>query len=89
MQNPALDVVLRKAAPFEEAVDKFAHFLADHFRNVFRKKNVEAGIAKVEAHRAERIGERVSFRRQNFRATIRFAGDNDGGSAIAKKNRRD
>ena len=50
---------------------------------------MKTGIAKIEAHGAERIGERVSFRRENFRAAIRFAGDNDGSSAVAKENRRD
>ncbi len=49
---------------------------------------MEAGIAEIEAHGAERIGKGIGFRRKNFGALAGFAGDDHGGGAIAEKNRR-
>jgi len=51
---------------------------------------VEAGVAQVEAHGVERVGERVGFRDKDLRAArARLGRDEHSGGAIAEQNRGD
>ena len=56
------------AVALKESLYESLDFRADHLRNVFGQQDVEAGIAQIEAHGAQRIREGVGFRDQHARA---------------------
>src|SRR5208337_232979 len=86
MKDPTLDVALDSAATREEIVDQTLDFGANHLWHVLGEKNVEAGIAEIEAHGAQGIREGISFGGVDARAGLLLAGDHHGGGAIAEKD---
>ncbi len=70
----------------EEIVDQAFDFGADHLRHVLGEKNVEAGIAEIEAHGAEGIGKGISFGGKDARAGLLLAGHQHGRGAIAEED---
>lgn len=86
MKNPTLNVFALFAVALKESLYKPLDFCADHLRNVLGQQDMEAGIAKVEAHGAEGIREGVSFRDEHARAGSFFSSDDYGGGSVSKQN---
>src|SRR5215470_8003362 len=76
--------------PRKKAVDQALDFGPDHFRHIFGKKDMEAGVLQIESHRTERIWKGVGLGGKNARITaVWLAADDDGSGSVAKQNRRD
>src|SRR5262249_12177312 len=89
VQDPALDVLASLAVSREKPVDQSCDLPADQLGNIFREQDVEAGIAQVEAHGAERVRERVGLRDQNLRpARLGLRSYQHRGGSVAEQDRR-
>src|SRR6266567_2255499 len=88
MQNPTANRVARLAVTRQETINKSFDFCANHFRHIFRKKDVKAGILQIEPHCAKGIREGVGLRREDARSSSAFiAADDHRSRTITKQNR--
>lgn len=85
MEDPGGDILAAKTEASEETIDQVFDAGANQLGDFLGEHDVEAGFAKIEAHRVEGVWEREGFDAEDAGAGAGGAGNDGGGGTVAEE----